>query len=69
MNDYYAFDTDEIDGELIDGFTYCNDDTAYSSVFVQFNDDQAAAAADWHMRMDALQEEQTEMIKGWLKND
>jgi hypothetical protein len=66
MGDYYAFDYQEIDGEERYGFYMQTEKTGYNGVFVQFTEEQRKQADEWQAKLDALMQEQQELIKSWV---
>lgn len=63
MGDIYEFDCRMIDGKIVYGFTYRNENTGWNDVFVEFDDDQKAEADKLSAEMDAVRERQSDFLK------
>ena len=67
MGDYFTFDCQEVGGIPRNGFYFQTKESGYHGVFVQFSGEQEKQANDWQLKMDALMQEQEDLIKSWIK--
>lgn len=66
MGDHYDFGFEEVNGYLKAGFIYKNARTNWNEVFVEFTDEQKDKANEWQGKSFDLEDERSEMIKGWI---